>query len=212
MQRHCLFTRGALEDHLTDLSFFFSFYFFSHYAIQASLELTMKPRTELLIFLPLPRQRRVSGCVWHPAHFPERVQAHSRAAGTRHCCPGFSFGKELWTSCLGSEPFLSWSLTPIPIVFFSAKASCVPHSCQACLPPIQALTVHMHTLVNTTWCVTSHLHHLHFVLEISKLRLHVTMKETKEKDIVFIMSYKCINLSIHVRRKDNSLKIYKHQL
>lgn len=51
-----------------------------------------------------------------------------------------------------------------------------------------------HTLVNTSWCVTSHLCHLYFVLEISKVRPQDAMKELKEKDVMLTMSYKCINL------------------
>lgn len=173
----------------------------------------MKPRIALLSLLPPSHQWHgiKAVCVWHPVHLPESTQVHSRATGTLSCL-------FLWEGALsllfGSQPSLSWSLTPISFVFFSAKVGCMSHSYQAYQPKhsrctwsetsdhstLQVGEQSFEELGRLGWAhtgqcphdvyVTSHLHHLYFVLEISKVRPHVAMKET----IMLSMSYKCINL------------------
>lgn len=177
----------------------------------------MKPRIELLSLLPpLHQWHGIKAVYGTLSTFQRPSKFTAEPQGPSYSSPVFSFGKELWASCLVHNHLYPRAWHQFPL-FSSQQRRAVRHtltrptnpSTQGAhevrfltIVPLQVGGQAFEELGRLGWAhtgqyphdvyVTSHLHHLYFVLEISKVRPHVAMKET----IMLTMSYKCINLWI----------------
>lgn len=106
----------------------FSFYFSSYYAIQASLELTMKPRIELLSLLPpLHQWHGIKAVYGTLSTFQRPPKFTAEPQGPSYSSPVFSFGKELWASCLVHNHLYPRAWHQFPL-FSSQQMQAVRHT------------------------------------------------------------------------------------